>query len=426
MLLTVSSMIFVSLYIVIDTYFVADVLGADGLAALNIAIPIFSLVQGTALLIGIGGSSRYSIFKGEGKIEEANRVYTNSLYMAILFSICFFLCGFFGSSFITSVLGTEDSIFELTETYIRWLLLGSPIFIFNTFLIDFIRNDDAPKLTTIAVLVSSLSNIVLDYLFMYIFKMGILGAVLATVLAASFSIMTLLSHIVRKKNGFSLILCQPDFRLAYKIFSLGSAVFLNEVSVAIVMIAFNALLLSMSGKKAVAAYGIVSNISLVFISILNGIGQGAQPLLSSSYGRGDSELVKKYVKLASITAVITGLSLYLILILNRVRAVGLFNGDNDISLGILAVEALVIYFFALAPAAFNIVSINIFISVGKAKEAQVLTFLRGLLLILPLSILLSKLFNIRGLWLSYPLCDLILLVPSAMLIFKMLKKSECV
>lgn len=195
----------VSCYILADTFFVAKGLGTNGLAALNLAIPVYNFIHGTGLMLGMGGATRFSICKSQKKADEVNRVYTNTIYLALIFSGIFVLCGFFFSRRIAVLLGADTSVLEMTNTYLYWLMLFAPAFILNDVFLCFVRNDGSPQLPMIAQLTGSLANILLDYIFIFPLGMGIFGAIFATGLSPVISIIIMLPHWIRKKNAFHFV-----------------------------------------------------------------------------------------------------------------------------------------------------------------------------------------------------------------------------
>ncbi len=200
--LNVLGMIGLSCYILADTFFISKGLGTNGLTALNLAIPIYSFIHGSGLMIGIGGGTKYSILKSQNDKEAANRTFTNAVILALGFAIVFFVIGFFFSETIVQMLGADETVFQMSKTYLQVILLFAPMFIMNNVLLCFVRNDGAPQLSMIAMLVGSLSNIVLDYIFIFPFKMGIFGAVLATGLAPVISMFVLSPFSLKRKITF--------------------------------------------------------------------------------------------------------------------------------------------------------------------------------------------------------------------------------
>lgn len=403
--LNVCGMIGLSCYILADTYFVSKGLGAYGLAALNLAIPIYSFVHGCGLMMGMGGATRYSIFRGQQKYETANKVFSNTVYFTVTLAVLFVLMGLFFSREFAALLGADKEIFDMTKTYLRVILLFSPAFMMNDVLICFVRNDGNPRLSMMAMLIGSFANIVLDYIFIFPLRMGILGAVLATGCAPVISMAIMSRHWIKKQNRFHLEKNEISANLAGKIISLGTPSLIIEVASGIVMIVFNSLILQLRGNIGVAAYGVVANLSLVVSSIYTGIAQGTQPIASRAYGQRDKGGVRKSLKYAVLTMLLLSGVIYLVLLFAANPIIEVFNSEQNKQLQQIAIKGLKLYFTAIPFVGFNIIISGYFTSTGKAVPAQVVSLLRGLFLIIPAALLLSALFGVTGVWLSYPITE---------------------
>ena len=284
--LNVLGMIALSCYILADTFFVSLGMGADGLAALNLAIPVYSFIHGSGLMIGMGGGTRYSIRKNQGDGASANRAFTSAICLAAGFAAVFFLIGLLLPGPLARLLGADGAVYAMTRTYLQVILLFAPAFLTNNLLLCFVRNDGAPQLAMAGMITGSLSNVVLDYVFIFPCGMGIFGAALATGFAPLISMAVLSPYLIRGKNRFRPVRCHLRPRRLAAICSAGVPSLVTEVSSGVVMIAFNAILLRLEGNVGVAAYGVIANLSLMVLSIFTGISQGIQPLLSARYGAG--------------------------------------------------------------------------------------------------------------------------------------------
>ena len=178
--LSVLGMVAVSCYILADTFFVARGLGSAGLAALNLAIPVYNVIHGTGLLLGMGGATRFAVLRSQGAARRACAVYTHTLALGAAAAAAFAALGVLGAPALAALLGADGQIFAMTATYLRVLLLFSPAFLLNDILVCFVRNDGAPQLAMAATVSGSLANVVMDYIFIFPCGLGIFGAVLAT------------------------------------------------------------------------------------------------------------------------------------------------------------------------------------------------------------------------------------------------------
>ena len=401
----VMGMIGLSCYILADTFFVAKGLGANGLTALNLAIPVYSFIHGSGLMLGMGGATKYSIYKGQKDSRHSNRLFTNTIYSTAVLACIFVLIGLFLSEGISTLVGADSEVFAMTNTYIKVILLFAPVFMMNDVLICFVRNDGNPRLSMFAMLGGSLFNIIFDYIFIFPFHMGIFGAVLATGLSPIVSMLILSKHWFQKKNEFHMERGKAHLETIRSIAILGVPSLIGELSSGIVMIVFNFIILNLLGNVGVAAYGVIANISLVVISIYTGIGQGMQPLSSIAYGQQDKTSIMQILRYAIITLLIVSCIIYLLIFFLADPIAGVFNSENNKLLQEIATLGLKIYFTSVLFIGFNIVISNYFISTDKALPAQIISLLRGFILIIPMAFLLSALANITGVWLALPVTE---------------------
>ena len=404
-ILNICGMLGLSCYILADTFFVSNGLGANGLTALNLAIPIYSFVHGCGLMLGMGGATKYSIYRSQKEYKNADISFSNTIYMVFVLAIIFMLTGIFFSGKLTQLSGADKDVYNMTKTYLQIILLFAPAFMANDTLICFVRNDGNPKLSMIGMLTGSFSNIILDYIFIFPLNMGIFGAVLATGLAPVISLIVLSIHWLGKQNQFHLVRMTFPFRLTGDIISLGAPSFITEMASGIVMVVFNTIILHLQGNIGVAAYGVVANLSLVVLSIYTGIAQGIQPILSKVYGYGDDKSQKQILKYALKTMLAISFGIYLLFLLAANPIVSIFNNEQNMRLQEIAATGLKLYFTAIPFAGFNIIISAYFTSAEKALPAQIISLSRGFLIIIPMAFFLSFLLKMIGVWLSFPVTE---------------------
>ena len=424
--LNVLGMIALSCYILADTFFVSLGLGADGLTALNLAIPVYSFIHGSGLMIGMGGGTRYSILKSQGNHQEADRVFTNVLYLAAVLAALFVAAGLLFAGNLVRLFGGTGAVFTMCRTYLRVILLFAPAFLMNNVLLCFVRNDGAPQLAMAAMIGGSLSNVVLDWVFIFPCGMGIFGAVFATGLAPIISMGILSPHFFRKKNQFRPVPCKPQLRRTARILSSGVPSLVTEVSSGIVIIAFNGLIMGLEGNTGVAAYGVIANLSLVVIAIYTGIAQGIQPILSRSYGAGDRAGLTIIMRCAMMTQVVVSLLIYGIVAAFAPQIAAVFNSEGSASLQAIAEQGLRLYFIACPFAGCNVVLSMYFTSTERPLPAHIISLLRGFFLILPLAFLLAWLGQMAGIWLAFPLTEFLVAALAASLYFHSKKPRAAV
>lgn len=420
--LSVLGMVGMSCYILADTFFVSKGLGTDGLAALNLAIPAYNVIHGVGLMLGIGGATKFSVYKSRGEEQKADRVFTDTLYLSAAFAVLFVLVGAFLSGQISSLLGAEGNVYSMTDTYLKVLLLFSPAFILNDVLICFTRNDGDPPLAMLATLAGSLSNILLDYVFIFPCKMGMFGAVFATGLAPVIGILVSSTRFMHKKNGFRPVKGKPNRQNMRADFALGFPSFVEQLSSAVVIVAFNAVIMKLLGNTGVAAYGVVANISLVVLSVFTGIAQGAQPLVSRAHGEGATRDCRSFLRYALISAIVFSALVYAVIFIFALPIAEIFNSENNAQLGGIAARGLRLYFIAAPFAGVNIVLCSFFAAMENPLPSHILSLMRGLAVILPAVFIFSALWGMTGVWLSFPATEALTAAAGAALLLAFRKK----
>lgn len=405
--LNVAAMIGLSCYILADTFFISAKMGANGLAALNLAIPAYNFVNGIGLMIGIGGATRYAICRAREEKEEANQIFTHAVLFGIFSGILFLLVGIFFSHPLSQLLGGEGEILEMTTVYLRTLLSFSPMFILNNILVAFVRNDGWPNYSMTAMLLGSGFNIVMDYVLVFPCGLGIFGAALATGFSPIVSMLFLGVTVLRKKRQFHLVRTSWQWGKVRQIGALGLSSLITEISTGIVMILFNLVILRLQGNLGVAAYGIIANLALVGTAVFTGVAQGSQPVISTYYGKGDHSGVRTVLKMAAVTAIGLALLLNLAVWLFPEPIVAAFNGEGDPVLAGLALRGLPIYFAGFFLAGLNVVLAAILSAVEKPGGAFLVAILRGGAASLPLLFLLAAIWGMDGVWLSFPAAELV-------------------
>ena len=370
-----------SCYILADTYFIAQAAGTDGVAMLNLCLPIYNFIFAFGSMIGLGSATRYAILKAQND-ERAHRYFSNGLMCAILIAVPFMLVGAFCPDAVLRLMGGDAAIVALGLQYTRIFLLFTPFFMCNYIVSAFTRNDGDPSLATMG--------------------WGLPGAALATAISPVISISICSLHFRKPTNGVQFVRQRPSARLLLQSCQLGISGFVGEMSSAVTTTVFNLLLLRLAGNVAVAAYGVVANFALVATAIFNGVSQGAQPLVSQCYGKRDRAGVRKLLGLGSGTALALAAALYLVVFGFTDALVAIFNSENSALMARYAFTGMRIYFIGYLFAGFNIVSSGYLSAVNRPTEASITSISRGVVAIVACSLVLSALFGMNGVWAAFP------------------------
>lgn len=399
---SVLGMLGLSVYILADTFFIANYIGADALTALNLALPVYGVINGAGLLIGIGGATRYTIRRTRG--EKGDAAFAASLLLAAGAALAFVLAGLFVPEQLARLLGASGGVLAPTTTYLQVCCLFAPLFLLNNILVSFTRNDNAPGYGMAAMLVGSFANIVMDWYLVCIAGMGMFGAVLATGMSPVFGIAICLCRRRGYRPGKTDML-----REIPHIFGAGFSAFVGELSSTVVILVFNYLLLALSGNTAVAAYGIIANVALVATAMLTGAAQGAQPLFSSAFAGGDTAGLRRLTRWGICTALLLGTGFAALALLLPEAVVSVFS-RGDAALTALAVPGLMLYFTNYLFSGTNLLLTARFAATEHARPAALLSLLRGVVLVIPCALLGATAGGVTGLWLAVPAAELLTLL----------------
>ena len=410
-----------SIYVLADTIIVGKGIGTIAVAALNIVLPLYNIFFGLGLLFGVGGSVLMSILRGEGDEKGSNAYFSTSLVamcVVLALSLAFFTVFM---EKIALIFGGTPETMQYIMDYMPYIVWGMGLFFFSSYLQTFIRNDGAPRLAMYAVVSGGVANIILDYVFVYNFNMGMAGAAIATVMGSGLTVVILLTHFFTKKNNlhFSLKGVRPSF--IKNIILNGFASFLIEVASGVTIFVFNIQLLKYAGNTGVSVYSIISNTAIVVVCLCKGINQAAQPLLSTNYGAGLYERTDKIRSLAvKVSIIICAVPVILGLVVPDFFTYIFINPDSAILS--MSASAIRIYFVGFMMLGINMVFICYFQAILKNGYSMIICLMRGLILVVAFAYIFPLFMDVTGIWLAVPAAETITMLFGIYLIY--FKKSS--
>ena len=415
------STVMTAAFVLCDTIFIGRGVGSDGLAALNIALPCYTLMTAFAQMLGAGGATAISYSKGQGKDHEANGLFTTAILLAAVVSLSLGALGCIFWKPIAYACGAADSIITLTGQYLTILNGSAVVFVFNNMLGFFVRNDHAPRWAMIASVTGCLLNILLDYLFIFPLGFGMAGAISATVLSSGTSALLLARHFFTKKATLRLDFAGVSLGGLRRILMGGLPNCIAELSTGVVILLFNLRLMQLGGVDAVTSYSIISNTAYVFLAVFGGVNNTIQPLISFNAGAGYYRRVLQFLRYGY--GVVFALCATLVAIgeLFPHIIVQVFIANPSDAILSCAVPAIRFYFAAYLLMCFNMVSATFLQSVEQARAASVLSFCRGFLFLVPFLYLLSGLLGINGVWLTVPASELLTFAGAVLLVGRMVR-----
>lgn len=417
-------MLGISVYILADTFFISMAEGADGITALNLVLPVYSLIFAIGAMMGVGSAIRFKILRARND-RSAETYFSNALFWALVLGLIFVGIGILVPEKVVALLGGDDRIVAVGKDYTGIFMMFAPFFMWNHICNAFVRNDGAPSTAMAATLCSSLFNIVFDYVLMFPMGMGMRGAAMATALSPVLGVAICCTHLLSKKSTVTFQWAPPSFEKLLASCQLGISAFVGEISSGVTTVVFNMIILKLAGNVGVAAYGVVANTSLVAAAVFNGVSQGAQPILSDFYGKGEQASLKKTVKLGVGTSFVLAALIIVVMYLFAEPVTAVFNKERNAALTAYAVTGLKLYFIGFAFAGFNIVGTGILSAAESAKWAFIASVSRGFVAIILCAFALAALMGMNGVWLAFPAAELITSILVGVAFTKTFAKKGC-
>lgn len=405
-----------SLYNIVDQIFIGRGIGINGNAATNVAFPLTTICVSISLFLGLGGASIYSISLGQGNKKKAADMIGNTIVLAIVFSLIFsIVVRVFVKKFMI-MFGATQEVLQYAIDYTSITSIGFIPFVFSTVMSHIIRADGSPKYSMFSVLIGAAVNIILDPIFIFKFNMGISGAALATIIGQFISFFITLRYVFKFKN---ITFNRYSFNLysenVLKIFSLGASGGINQFSMMIVQITMNNVLsyygtLSIyGGNIPLAVSGIIAKINMLIMAFIIGSGQGSQPIIGFNYGaKNYDRVIETYKLTVSITTIVALISFLIFQIFPR-QVVSIFGDGSELYFQ-FAERYMRVYMALMIVNGIQPISGTFFTSIGKAFKGAFIAMTRQLLFLLPLIIILPRIFGIDGIMYAGPIADGIALI----------------
>ena len=403
--------LFNTVYTMIDGIFVSAYVGSNALAAINIVYPIVNVLTGIALIFATGGSAVAALHIGGNRKNEANRSFSVSVTASILFGNLVSLGVLLNLSGILNLLGATDLTMADCKIYALWWLLGTPVVIGKELFTYFIRVDGAPTYSFATALSGGVLNIVLDYVLIGCFRMGILGAALATMLGLLLSFCMGVYYFLRKRKVLSFTLHGLSGRETVHCMINGTSEFVDQLAIAITTIVFNRTALRFAGEDGVAAVSIIMYLQFLFIGVYFGFSMGIAPPLGYAHGDKKTGVCRILERYAYRFFAIAPLVIYMLTYCFAPLGVSCFVPSASPVFS-LAVSGMRLYGLGFLFAGINIFSAVRMMAYGKGHLSGMITFLRSFVLLLLFLSLLPKIWGMTGIWLAVPAAEFLTLFVS--------------
>lgn len=398
----VISMLINSIYNIVDQIFIGKGVGTLGNAATNVIFPLVIIFNALAGLIGNGAAANLSLKLGENDKKSAAKSIGQAISMSVIVSVLVSVIAYIFLPQLVYIFGCTDSVYNYAIDYGKIIILGAPFMLIYSALSNIIRADGSPKYSMIMLVIGAVINIILDPIFIFGFNMGVKGGAIATVIGQAVSFLIAIIYIGKIK---SVKLTKDDFKLdknIFRILSLGLSSFITQATILILFIFMNNIMTKLGANTKFGAdiplsvYGVISKINSLYISTVLGISIGSQPIIGFNYGAGNELRVKETIKKVLIVNFIIGIIFNIIFVLFPKQIAGIFISSSDESYDLFMEFATLMCHSFLLVMALNALEMTTSIviqSVGHVWKATAVSFIRQIILLIPISLILAFAFN---------------------------------
>ena len=423
---SVAMMIFTSVYGVIDGLFVSNFVGKTPFAAVNLIIPFCMILGAFGFMFGTGGTALVAKTLGEGKKERANQIFSMLIYVALLLGI---LLALFGIVFVEPIalkLGADDAMMGYCVKYARVVLLGLPFFMLQNMFQSFLIAAEKPKMGLMVTIAAGVTNMVLDALFIAIFRWGVVGAAAATALSQFVGGVVPFLFFVRKNNSkLRLTKTKMMGKELLRTCTNGSSELVTNISLSLVCMLYNVQLLKIAGQNGVAAYGVIMYVNFIFISIYLGYAFGTAPIIAFHYGAKNTAELQNVLKKSLKILLGAGVTLFGTAFLLSDMLAKIFVG-YDAALYAMTARGFRLYAVSYLLAGFNIYGSSFFTALNNGIVSAAISFLRTVVFEVAAIMILPVFFRLDGIWCAITVAETASLLITAVFFFALRKRYHYV
>ncbi len=416
-------LLFISLYTTVDGIFVANFVGSDALAAINIIFPVGTLVMGASIMLAAGSSAIVAILLGEKKVDEAREKFTLICLVALVIGVVFAAIGYLFIDEVIRGLGATDRLFDYCKIYGTYMIISAP-FLFVAMIYEYyIRVDGKPGFTLVLYVCGGVANIVLDYVFIVILSLGIEGAALATLIGIMLTFFLGAWYFSFGKTTLTYRRPHMDFHFISKSIINGSSQMVSELSTGITTLIFNLAILKIAGEDGVAALTVVLYTQFLMVSTYMGFSMGVSPLISFGYGAERHDQIVKILRYSKIFIAVTSIIVFLLGELMAPLIVQVFV-RADSTVYPMALSGLRIFAVAFLFIGVNVFISGMFTAYANGKISAIISFSRALLFVAIGILILPRFFNLNGVWMTVPFAELMTIFISVYFLMKYRKRYQ--
>ena len=409
---TILMMIFTSIYGVVDGFFVSNFIGEEAFTAVNFIFPYLMILGAIGFMFGTGGSALVTKYMGEEKNKLAKETFTMIVSISFIIGIIILIVGLISIRQIASLLGADGILLENCVTYGSIIIFAIPFFILQMEFQSFFVSANKPKLGLFVTLASGITNMILDYLLIAVFKLGIIGAALATALSQCVGgIIPLFYFFINKTSNLQFVKFKIIFKDLIKTCVNGSSELMSQISMSLVGMLYNYQLLKYAGEYGVSSYGVLMYVGFIFFAIFIGYGIGSAPLISYQYGAKNNIELKSLLKKGLLIISICSISMFILAESLAYPLSYLFVGYNQELLD-MTTNAFIYYSFSFIFAGLAIFLSNFFTALNDGVTSALISFLRTLVFQVSTVMILPLIMGINGIWISIVIAEFLAIIVS--------------
>lgn len=412
-----------SLNMIVDTIFVGRWIGIMAIAAITIVLPIAFFISSIGMGIGIGGSSIISRALGAKKFDTAFKTFGNQITLTVGLSIIFVIIGTYFCFPILQLFGANGEIVAPATEYFHVIIYGVPFLAFAMMGNPVIRAVGQPKFAMYAMIIPAITNIILDIIFIKFLGWGMYGAGLATSISYAACGLFVLGFFLSSKSSLRIYVKNfvLEFTIVKEIIALGGVTIVRQGTISLLIIILNFTLFKYGGEVSIAIYGIINRVMMFALFPVLGVTQGFLPIAGFNYGANDVKRVKETITTAIIYGTGVALVIFIGIVLFPNAIVNIFTEDAELLSK--TPNALLIAFLATPVITAQLIGSAYFQAAGKAWPALILTLLKQGGFLIPLVYILPKFYGINGVWMAFPIADVLATTITVVYLKRELNKS---
>ena len=415
-----------ALYNIVDRMFIGNIpnIGSLAITGVGITMPIMTIILAFGMLIGIGATANISLNLGKGNRPTAEKLLGNAFTLSIIVGLAIAIVGTICANPILNLFGASENTLFYAKEYLNIILLGCTFNILSFSLNSTVRADGNPKMSSFTMVIGCGTNIILDYVFIFILNLGVKGAALATIISQAITFFIILYYYTAGNSNLKLKV--ENFKLKKHLvtmtFAIGIAPFATQIANSLVQVIANNALKTYGSDLAIGAMTVISSLNIIFMMPIFGINQGCQPIIGFNYGAKKYERAKEAFKYATIAACVICIIGFISIQCFPTQIISLFNSDPELTT--LAIKGIRIYLLMMPVVGINIVATSYYQSIGKAKISMFVSLLRQVILLIPFTIILPKFIGLDGVWAAGACADSLSVIITLVLLKKEFKQLD--